>query len=394
METRSNKRKRQTDTRESQAIRAITKVIKLKRPGAPNYNEPTPSTSGILQNKLNRDVDKLNPTPDNTKNDKEKCQKDNATLTPLCTACKEIPRIQRTGLSVLQCRNGHIICTICKPKLVSCPICRSTETDNRSLFVEEFIKRNLQHKPNKCRHDPCVVNLRMHDGDLAGHEAFCIYREGNCLNNLCHWHGNLNNLISHIKEKNCGHINLDVDCEKRGKQPTFEGSYTFKFANTLLFPNNNPNIFLQISTKTTFKPILLIANGITNLYCYLLIERSAEGTWTFMVCSKLEPEDTDNIKVTLQIGDIKANYTHSTRILSYRESKDHVREQGNFMELKDAQIKRLNSGKQLFHFEVLIQPDTEFIKEANTKANMGRQYTLPNETNVNYKSDSVNLNDH
>ena len=78
METRSNKRKRQTDTRESQAIRAITKVIKLKRPGAPNYNEPTPSTSGILQNKLNSDVDKLNPTPDNTKNNKEKCQKDNA----------------------------------------------------------------------------------------------------------------------------------------------------------------------------------------------------------------------------------------------------------------------------------------------------------------------------
>ena len=50
-----------------------------------------------------------------------------------------------------------------------------------------------------------------------------------------------------IKDNNCAHINLDVDYQKRAKQPTFEGSNTFKFANKLMYPNKNPKIFLQIN---------------------------------------------------------------------------------------------------------------------------------------------------
>ena len=232
----------------------------------------------------------------------------------------------------------------------------------------------MQHRPYKCRHDPCEVNIRMLAGDLKEHEAFCIHRENKCLNKQCTWYGNLNKLIAHIQEKKCTHINLDDDHQKRAEQPIgVHGSYTYKFRNKLMFPNQDKEIFQKINVDTWFKPILLVANGITNLYCHLLIDRSKTGNWTFTVSSKLNPQDAKNIKATLLIGDKDTNYSHTTKLTSDHHDKYHVKEQGNFMQLDDNQVKRLNNGLQLFDFEVIIQPDPTFLREANTKANMGRQ---------------------
>lgn len=373
METRNKRKKREANTKAGPSVQVLGQVIKLKRPGVTTNAQLNPSTSGILDNQLTRKDDRQNPTPAHAHNDKLERQHGMTPLTPLCAACDETPRIQKTGFSVLQCHNGHIICTTCRTKIKSCPNCRSTEMDNRNLFVEDYIKRNMQHKPHKCRNDPCIVNIRMHSGDLAAHEAHCIYREGDCPNRLCDWHGNLSNLLPHIQDKNCAHIRLDTHYHKRNTQPTFEGSHNFHFKNQLMFPNKDPNIFRHANAATNFKPIILIGNGITNLYCYLIIARNAGGTWTFMVYCTLDEQDTEHVKVTLRIGDEKTNYTHQTKIISYQENNDRVREKGNFMALNDDQIKRLNEGTQLFNFEVTIHPDQNFIREANTNANMGRQ---------------------
>lgn len=361
------------EPRISQNIQALGQVIKLIRPGFP-HNEPTPSTSGIPPEILKQEVDTPNPTQSTTKYNTENCQSDKETVTPLCSACKEVPRIALKDFTVLQCQNGHIICTDCRPKIATCPLCRSTTIDNRNLFVEHYIETKMQHRPYKCRHDPCEVNIRMLAGDLAEHETFCIHRESRCINKQCGWYGNLSKLIPHIQDKKCAHINLDDDHQKRAKQPIgVQGSYTYKFQNRLMFPNHDKEIFQKINVDTMFKPILLVANGITNLYCYLLIDRSNTGIWTFTVYSKLKPEDAKNVKATLLIGDKDTNYSHTTKLVSHQHDKYHVKEQGNFMQLDDTQVKRLNNGLQLFEFEVSIQPDPTFIREANTKANMGRQ---------------------
>ena len=373
MDTRSKKRKINTETRISQDIIATGQVVQLKRPGIPDYNEPTPSTSGITRTTPTQGVSKIDPTPNNEEKDTEKCQNDNETLTPLCTVCREIPRIQKKNFSVLQCQNGHIICKTCKPKIVTCPICRATDINNRNIFVEQYIRSTLQHKPQKCRHDPCEVHIKMLAGNLARHETFCIHREVNCPNKRCQWHGNLSNLIKHIQEKNCTHIRLDIDHQNRAKQPTSQGSYKYSFQNTILFPNQNPDIFLLIDECTPFKPILLASIGITNLFCYLLIERTTDGNWTFTVYSMLEPEDAKMVTIKLKIGNKETNYSHTTKTISYQHNKQHVKGLGNFMQLNDIQVKRLNNGLQLFDFEIIIEPDPDFLKEANTMANMGRQ---------------------
>ena len=368
MNTRSKTRKRKAQTRISQDIIAVGQVIILRRPGV-HQNEPTPSTSASPQKILKQDTDKLNTEQ---------------TLTPRCTACKEVPRVTLQNFKVLQCQYGHLLCTDCRPKVASCPICRSTKIDNRSLFVEDFIQKRLQNKPHKCKHEPCNATIKMTGGNLAAHEDFCRFREAGCLNKQCTWVGNLKNYIDHVKNKKCTHSNLEdkVDRENRDNLPIgVEGPYIYKFRNSLMFPNQNPQIFEEINIDMNFKPILLVATGITNFFCYLLIDRNATGTWNLGIYSKLKPQHAKNIKATLLIGDNDTNYSYTTTVLSHLDDQNRVRELGNFMQLNDSQVKRLSNGLKLFDFTLIIKPDPTFSRDAHEKANIGTQFTTPNEPN-------------
>ena len=52
-----------------------------------------------------------------------------------CPVCLEVPR----SAPIFSCRNGHLICGTCQPKLDCCPICRSTDVDIRNGFAEKFV---------------------------------------------------------------------------------------------------------------------------------------------------------------------------------------------------------------------------------------------------------------
>ena len=39
----------------------------------------------------------------------------------------------------MQCRNGHVMCNNCRPKVQSCPICRDVDIDIRNMFAEKAI---------------------------------------------------------------------------------------------------------------------------------------------------------------------------------------------------------------------------------------------------------------
>ena len=366
MDTRSKKRKREAHTRITQDIVAVGQIIVLRTPGVPQ-NEPKPSTSASPQKILKLDTDKLDTIE---------------TLTPRCTACREVPRITLKNFKVIQCNYGHLLCQDCRPKLTSCPICRSTQIDNRSLFVEDYIQRRLHNKPRKCKHDPCKATIKMAGGNLAAHEDFCRFREADCLNKQCTWVGNLNDYINHVKDKKCTHFNLEdkADREYRANLPIgVEGPYIYKFRNSLMFPNQNPQIFEEINIDMSFKPILLVATGITNFFCYLLIDRNATGKWHLGIYSKLKPFHAKNIKATLQIGDDDTNYSFTTTALSHLDDQTRVRELGNFMQLYDSQVLKLSNGLKLFDFQLTIKPDPTFSKDSHTKANMGTQFTTPDE---------------
>ena len=52
-----------------------------------------------------------------------------------CPVCFEATRTS----PVFNCRNGHLICSACKPKVKSCPVCRTADLDCRNVFIEKFV---------------------------------------------------------------------------------------------------------------------------------------------------------------------------------------------------------------------------------------------------------------
>lgn len=56
-----------------------------------------------------------------------------------CPVCFDPP----TNGIVEQCRFGHHICSACKPKVESCPLCKCNYTGTRNFVVEELM-RNLE----------------------------------------------------------------------------------------------------------------------------------------------------------------------------------------------------------------------------------------------------------
>ncbi len=53
-----------------------------------------------------------------------------------CPVCMDFPR----SAPIFSCRNGHLICAKCQPKVVCCPICRSPDVGCRNSFAEKFVR--------------------------------------------------------------------------------------------------------------------------------------------------------------------------------------------------------------------------------------------------------------
>ena len=53
-----------------------------------------------------------------------------------CPVCLDFPR----SAPIFSCRNGHLICAKCQPKLECCPICRSPDVGCRNGFAEKFVR--------------------------------------------------------------------------------------------------------------------------------------------------------------------------------------------------------------------------------------------------------------
>ena len=52
----------------------------------------------------------------------------------------ECPVCSRIALPpIMQCRNGHLVCNLCRHKVRDCPVCREADIDVRNLFAEKAI---------------------------------------------------------------------------------------------------------------------------------------------------------------------------------------------------------------------------------------------------------------
>ncbi len=52
----------------------------------------------------------------------------------------ECPVCSRISLPpIMTCKNGHVTCNACRPKVQSCPICREADIESRNMLAEKAI---------------------------------------------------------------------------------------------------------------------------------------------------------------------------------------------------------------------------------------------------------------
>ena len=115
-----------------------------------------------------------------------------------CPVCLRFPR----SAPIFQCERGHIVCSECHPKLVTCPVCRLPLGKTRSLISEKVLARYVQfwirlpkskyvtnywncRLPSQCRFNEHGCTVELMKSELEVHEKECLYRLVRCVDLAC-----------------------------------------------------------------------------------------------------------------------------------------------------------------------------------------------------------------
>jgi E3 ubiquitin-protein ligase SIAH1 len=112
-----------------------------------------------------------------------------------CPVCMDTMRAP-----ILQCQNGHNVCSVCKLKLRNCPTCRAEFIETRSLALEKLSQTIRFTCVNSKR--GCIEKLPIQN--IMKHQISCPYRIHKCLlghPDSCSWEGLRTDILQHAKEK-------------------------------------------------------------------------------------------------------------------------------------------------------------------------------------------------
>lgn len=109
---------------------------------------------------------------------------------PVCYECMEPP--------IRLCRNGHSICSKCRPRLNNCPICRRTILLTRNFALEAVAEQCLE----KCGNCDVGCNVKKTSvQDIINHMEICPYRLYSCEPGRsvgCTWVGRRWQILDHM----------------------------------------------------------------------------------------------------------------------------------------------------------------------------------------------------
>ena len=122
-----------------------------------------------------------------------------------CPVCMEyiVPPIKL-------CTNGHSICSKCRESVQSCPTCRASFSETRSVALENIARR--QKYPCANRQSGCLELFSVEH--IAKHHVVCVYGKITCplhLRKTCSWSGLKNDLKEHVK---AAHPNFYLETPK------------------------------------------------------------------------------------------------------------------------------------------------------------------------------------
>ncbi|RZF37672.1 hypothetical protein LSTR_LSTR003083 [Laodelphax striatellus] len=131
--------------------------------------------------------------------DAEEGQDFNAKLLALleCPVCLEtiVPPIR-------QCRKGHPVCNVCRPRLNVCPTCRTRFTEKDNLLMEKVA--DMMQFPCKNYVVGCTVSTALKD--KTTHELGCGYRQYSCIDRDCQWKGFKQELLVHCNKLHASQV--------------------------------------------------------------------------------------------------------------------------------------------------------------------------------------------
>ncbi|XP_067012391.1 probable E3 ubiquitin-protein ligase sinah [Anabrus simplex] len=99
---------------------------------------------------------------------------------------------------ILQCTNGHSICSECKAKVKKCPICNASSLGIRNLLAESLASK----LPYPCNNADVGCNVMVMGSELKEHGRKCPYRMYCCpVYCDCEWKGRISEILSHVKDE-------------------------------------------------------------------------------------------------------------------------------------------------------------------------------------------------
>ncbi|CAI9180798.1 unnamed protein product [Rangifer tarandus platyrhynchus] len=108
---------------------------------------------------------------------------------------------------ILQCHNGHLVCSDCWSKLTHCPTCRDLLTPIRNLAMEKVAVSVLF----PCKYATFGCEITMPPTEKADHEKHCEFRPCccPCPGTSCGWQGSVNAVVPHLMQKHESIITLE-----------------------------------------------------------------------------------------------------------------------------------------------------------------------------------------
>ena len=110
-----------------------------------------------------------------------------------CPVC--LKTIRNTPIK--QCKNGHIHCRECRPRIKICPICRENLTDMRNLFAEQTLMKIPI--PCKFQDEGCLEKFLL--SEMEEHEKICQFRLIQCVSPFCKEKISFCKYLDHVKNK-------------------------------------------------------------------------------------------------------------------------------------------------------------------------------------------------
>lgn len=294
----------------------------------------------------------------------------------LCSVCRDLPR----GIPIYNCSRGHIICETCLPHLINCPLCRCPNIKNRNPFAERLLTHVISvGLPVDCKNKENGCSVTDTLSKVGEHEKVCVYREVQCParhRGACKWIGPLCKMLLHVVDEKCAQIVKS----KEDNKPFVSVIGDFNSEGITVFGRN---------AMTHWKPVLLISRQYIRLFAYLVMYRDERGNWIIYLRSFASDAALDMLEADVKISkpskarfademktgtnftdqnnkDNNNCYTFTGRIMPQKYTEQQVIDTGNYLCLKDSQIKKLGIGRTLFEYSVNFKeiiPTNKNIKE-------------------------------